>query len=143
MSEETTVKTERNFLERLGHAVLAALVTVLYVAFALPYKLWEHAVNDANTQSISGGISETLKTDLPLMNSYVKLWNSMIVVLPFIMFIFMVIIMPMISYRYGFGDFLAAMIFTYYSPMFAAAIREFLYLSVSIANNLKKIAESK
>lgn len=141
--ENNTV--DKSFFGKLGQSLLTALLTVLYFVFVLPWKLWTFAIDGLGHQSAGKTFSDSLKTDLPLLNSYITLSNAIIVVSPLAVLIFSFIIMPMIfgGFYMSFGGFLSILITAYYSPILATLVKELMYLSVSIANNIKKIADSK
>lgn len=136
---EMLKKEGKIFGIKLGKALLAALLTILYFVVVLPWKLWTQAIENIGTKGTIDTYGEAYKTDVPLMNSWIIAWNSIIVMFPIVALVY--IPMSDIARYMSVMDIIQAMILIpYFSPMLLTLFKEFIYLSVSMANNIKKIA---
>ena len=126
---------------RLGKALLAALLTILFFILVLPWKLWTYAIRNLGDKGTIETFGSVFKTDVPLMNSWIIFWNAVIVVAPIFILVagfYQTIDLP--SY-YTWEILKYTFLAAYFSPMYLTLIKEFLYLPISIANNIKEISK--
>lgn len=137
---QTTPPSDKpEFINRLGQALLTALLTVLYFIFILPYKVWLFSVDSIGSKAADKTFNDAFKSDVPFYTSYVIFLNAVIVVVPFII-VLVTLVSAFNSYN-GFSVFITGLISAYFAPLWITALKELIALPISIANNIKKLSD--
>tara|TARA_Y100001935_G_scaffold228155_1_gene206894 strand:+ start:411 stop:797 length:387 start_codon:yes stop_codon:yes gene_type:complete len=120
----------------VGTVVLQVLKLLIVKPFTLPWKIYKNTLINLSNSDNKDSLESTLSKDFPLFVYTIDYYDALIALL----YPFGVLLAIVGGLDEGFGAFLAAVLVTYFSPLFLGLFKELVSITLKNLQYLKMIS---
>ena len=120
----------------VGTVVLQVLKLLIVKPFTLPWKIYKNTLINLSNSDNKDSLESTLSKDFPLFVYTIDYYDALIALL----YPFGVLLAIVGGLDEGFGAFLAAILVTYFSPLFLGLFKELVSITLKNLQYLKMIS---
>ena len=120
----------------VGTVVLQVLKLSIVKPFTLPWKIYKNTLINLSNSDNKDSLESTLSKDFPLFVYTIDYYDALIALL----YPFGVLLAIVGGLDEGFGAFLAAVLVTYFSPLFLGLFKELVSITLKNLQYLKMIS---
>ena len=120
----------------VGTVVLQVLKLLIVKPFTLPWKIYKNTLINLSNSDNKDSLESTLSKDFPLFVYTIDYYDALIALL----YPFGVLLAIVGGLDEGFGAFLAAVLVTYFSPLFLGLFKELVSITLKKLQYLKMIS---